>query len=86
MSSVAVDEFGVVGKTSKMDNVSLQQIIERIPLLKYRYRGSFSSDYVPTLDNDTFAIINTQPSIMQGKHWIMIANSRQKLYFADSWS
>ena len=66
-------------KTSKMDNVSLQQIINRIPLLKYRYRGSFPSDYVPTLDNDTFAIINTQTSNMQGEHWIMIANSRQKL-------
>ena len=67
-----------------MDNVSLQQIINRISLLKYRYRGSFLSDYVPTLDNDTFAIINTQPSNMQGEHWILIANSRQKLYFADS--
>ena len=33
MSSVAVDKFGVVGKTSKMDNVSLQQRINRIPLL-----------------------------------------------------
>ena len=55
-----------------------------IPLLKYRYRGSFPSDYVPTLDNDTFAIINTQPSSMQDEHWIMIANSRQILSFADS--
>ena len=71
-------------KTSKMDNVSLQQIINRIPLLKYRYRGSFLSDYVPNLDNDTFAIINTQPSNMQGERWTMIANSRQKLCFADS--
>ena len=67
-----------------MDNVSLQQIINRIPLLKYRYRCSFPSDYVPTLENDTFDIINTQPSNMQGKHWIMVANSRQKLFFADS--
>ena len=67
-----------------MDEVSLQQIINRIPLLKYWYRGSFPSDYVPTLDNDTFAIINTQPCRMQGEHWIMIANSRQKLNFADS--
>ena len=66
-----------------MDNVSLQQI-NRIPLLKYRYRGSFPSDYVPTLDNDTFAIINTQPRNMQGEHWIMIAKSRHILYFADS--
>ena len=31
-----------------------------------------------------FAIINTQPSNMQGEHWIMIANFRQELYFADS--
>ena len=67
-----------------MDNVSLQQIINRIPLLKYRYTGSFPSDYIPTLDNDTFAITNTQPNKMQGEHWIKIANSRQVLYFADS--
>ena len=67
-----------------MDKVSLQQIINRIPQLKYPYRGSFPSDYVPTLDNDTFAFINTQPSNMQDEHWIMIANCRQKLFFADS--
>ena len=84
MSSVAVDKFGVVGKTSKMDNVSLQQIINRIPLLKYQYRGSFPPDYVPTPDNDTFVIINTQPSKIQGEHWIMIANFSQIMCFADS--
>ena len=67
-----------------MDNFAQQEIINRIPLLKFRYLGSFPSDYVPTLDNDTFAIINTQPSNMQGEHWIMIANFRQELYFADS--
>ena len=67
-----------------MDNFALQQIISRIPLLKFRYLGSFPSDHVPTLDNDTVAIINTQPSNMQGEHWIMIANFRHQLYFADS--
>ena len=67
-----------------MDNFALQQIFNRIPLLKFRYLGSFPSDYVPTLDIDTFAIINTQPSNMQGEHWIMIANFRHELYFADS--
>ena len=71
-------------KTSKMYNVSLQQIINGISLLKYRYRGSFPSDFVPALDHDTFAIINTQPSNMQGEHWIKIANSCQKMCFADS--
>ena len=72
-------------KKSKMDNVSLQQLINRIPLLKYRYRGSFPSDYVPTLENDTFAFINTQPGNMQGEHWIIIAKFRPEFFFfADS--
>ena len=70
-------------KTSKMHNVSLQQIFNRIQLLKCRYRGFFPSDFVPTLDNDTFAIRKTQPSNMQGEHWIMIANSCQRLNFAE---
>ena len=67
-----------------MDNFAWQQIINRIPLLKFRYLGSFPSDYVPTLDNDTFAIINSQPSNMQGEHCIIIANFRHELCFADS--
>ena len=67
-----------------MDNFALQQIINRIPLVKFRYLGSFPSDNVPLLDNDTFAIINTQPSNMQGEHWIMIAKFRHELYFAVS--
>ena len=66
-----------------MDNFALQQLINGIFLLKFRYLGSFPSDYVPILDNDIFAIINTQPSNMQGEHWIMIANCRHDLYFAD---
>ena len=67
-----------------MDNFALQQIINRIPLLKFQYLGSFPSDYVPTIDNETFATINTQPSNKQLEHWIMIANFRHELYFADS--
>ena len=71
-------------RTSKMNNVSLKQIINRIPLSKYRYFGWFSSHYVPTLNNETFAIINTKPSKMQGEHWIIRANSRHNLFCADS--
>ena len=59
MSSVAVDKFGVVGKIPNMDDIALRQIIDRIPLLKYRYHGSFHSDRVPNLSNDTFAIVKT---------------------------
>ena len=67
-----------------MDVFALQQFINRIPLLKFRYLVSFPSDHVPTLDNDTFAIINTQPSNMQVEHWIMIANFRHEWYSLDS--
>ena len=68
----------------KMDNFALQQIINRILLLKFRYLGSFPSDYVSTLHKDNFAIINTQPNNMQGEHWTMIANFRHEFYFTDS--
>ena len=71
-------------KVSEIDNASVKQRNNRIQLFKYRYLGSFPNDYVPTFDNDTFAILKTQPSNMQGEHWIMIANSRHKAHFADS--
>ena len=67
-----------------MDNTSLKQIVNRVPLLKYRYMGSFPSDFVPNLLNDTFAIISTQASNTPGEHWIMIAKFHHELYFADS--
>ena len=67
-----------------MDNVALRQIIDRIPLLKYRYLGSYPCDLVPTLHNNTFAIVNTQHSQMEGEHWNMIAKFHNQLFFADS--
>ena len=84
MSSVAVDKFVLLEKTSKRENVSLQQKNQPHPITHLSVPWFFPSDYVPTLDNDTFAIINRQPSNMQREHWIMNANSCQKLYFADS--
>ena len=50
-------------KTSKMDNVSLQQISNRIAFFKYRYRGSFPSDYGQTHDNDILPILIRHPTI-----------------------
>ena len=82
--SVAIDKFGVARKKCELEHFFLLQTVNRIPLLKYRYRGSFPSDFVPNLDNDTFAIVITQPSYMQGEHWIMITNSCQILCFSDS--
>ena len=68
----------------EMDNTSLKQVVNRVHLLKYRYMGSFPSDFVPNLPNDTFAIINTHPSNTSGENWIMIAKFHHELYFGDS--
>ena len=64
-----------------MDNTSLKQYVNRILLLKYRY---MASDFVPKLPNDTFAIINTQPSYTPEEHWVMISKFHHEFYFADS--
>ena len=66
-----------------MDNTSLKRIVNSIPLLKYRYIGSFPLDFVPNLPNDTFAIINTQLSNTPREHWIMIAKFCHDMYSAD---
>ena len=67
-----------------MDKVSLKQIIERIPELCYKYVGSFPCDKIPNLPNYSFAIINNQPSGFAGEHWIMVARTMDKFYYADS--
>ena len=58
-----------------MDNVALRQLLSRILVLKNRSLDAFRIIYVPTLTNDTFAIINTQASDLQAEHWIMMAIS-----------
>ena len=68
----------------EMDNTSLTQIVNRIPLLKYRCMGSFPSDFVLNLQNDTFAIINKQSSYTPGEHWKMIAKFHLELHFPNS--
>ena len=64
-----------------VDTNSVQKTINRIPLLKNRFLGSFASDYVPILSTETFAVRNTRSSIMQVEHWMMIANSCQNMCF-----
>ena len=44
MFSFAVEKLDVLGKITKIDNVSGQQLINRIPLPKNWYLGSVPSD------------------------------------------
>ena len=67
-----------------MNKFSLLQIIKRIPELRFKYMGSYTSDTVPQLTKYSFAIINSAPSNDRGEHWIMIARMDKSYYFADS--
>ena len=71
-------------RSFEMDNSPLKQLVNRMSLLKYRYNGPFPSEFVPNLPNDTFAIINTQPSNTPGEHWKRSAKFHHDLYFANS--
>ena len=70
-------------KIYKIDNVAPRQIIDRIPLLKHRYIGSYPCDLVPPLPNITSAIVNTQPSQMEGSIGLWLQSFTIN-FFADS--
>ena len=50
-----------------MDKIAPRQKVSRFPLLKYDYIGSFPCNLVPNLSNNTFIIINTQPTSLLGE-------------------
>jgi hypothetical protein len=68
-----------------MDNKSLADIIENIPILKYKFLGSFPANFFPVPHNETFIIINTDNSDSEGSHWIMIANRKGKCTMETLW-
>ena len=76
-------KLALLKRTSKNFIVALQQIINPIALVKYHDLGSFPSENIQTLPNETFANVIMQPNDMQGEHWIMKANCCHELFFAD---
>ena len=70
--------------SNAMDNQSLLETINKIPILKYKYIGSFPANFIPLISKNTFCIINTDASDKMGSHWIMLANKEGKFYYGDS--
>ena len=81
MSRIAVDKIGFSERMSKMDTAALQQIIIRLSPRRHRYSGSFALENFPDLPTETFTLVKTLPSNLQGVHWKMIGNSCHKLFF-----
>ena len=82
-SWIAVDKILLSDKVSEMDNVSLKHELNCKPLFKLWHHGSILSEYIPTIESDSFANINTQCILCREEHWKKVAISRRKSYFAD---
>ena len=67
-----------------MNNISLRDIVERTPELKFRYISSCPANFLPNLPKFSFAIINTSPSSEVGEHWILIGRFIRSYYYAES--
>ena len=82
ISSIAID---TEDQLLKMDNQKFFYVVNRFPLLNFKYLASFPADLWPRdLPTNTFCIINTDPSTRPGSHWILLASKNGKLFYGDS--
>lgn len=70
-----------------MDNVSLWELIRKIPELKFKYLGSFSPEQaipIQAMPKDKFQIVNTTND-SSGDHWVAIIKDQNgNVIFGDS--
>ena len=71
-----------------MDNESLNDLVRKIPELKFKYLGSFPPDLaypIKAMPQNSFQIVNTQNESFGGEHWVVIIKDySNKVYFGDS--
>ena len=67
-----------------VDNTQLTYLINRDPILKFKYRGCFARDTFPILKHNQFVIVNTDPSSQAVEHWLLIASKNDTLLLYDS--
>ena len=68
----------------KVDNISPQQVFNRIAAFIIRFLGSVPNDCVPTYDNETSVITKAQPGNMHCEHCLMPKSIRYRMYFSVS--
>lgn len=67
-----------------VDNIQLTDLINKDPLLKFKFRGCYSSDTFPNLSGNEFVIVNTDPYDQPGEHWLLIASKQDTILLYDS--
>ena len=67
-----------------VDNTQLTELINKDPILKFKFRGCYARDTFPALQNNGFIIVNTDPSTQPGEHWLLIASKHDTVLLYDS--
>lgn len=68
-----------------MDELQIQNLIQRCKFLKHRFRGVFAADnFPPSIPDETFLIANASKSNLSGTHWLLLCKRNGCLYFADT--
>ena len=77
-------QLTLLDKKYIMENVVLQQTINRSLILEPQQLGSILVAYGSTLAKEVFSIINIQPRKKQGENWILIMQTLVKNYFLQT--
>jgi hypothetical protein len=49
-----------------------------------KYKGTFSADTIPKMENETYAIVNLDKSSKGGSHWIALVKRKDEIVVYDS--
>lgn len=66
-----------------MNTFQVENLCRSDEVLSPKFAGVFALDTLPTsIENDKFYVCNTEPSNLEGEHWVaMYSNGNQKEYF-----
>ena len=68
-----------------MDNYFIDDIMEKCPVLKFKFAGVWSADIFPKLKPHTFIIVNASQKHELGTHWLLlVCVSKHSILFWDS--
>lgn len=67
-----------------MNEIEIEQYMLNDKYISKYFRGVYSSDLIPTnLDKKGIYIINTDPSTLPGKHWVVLSKLSSYTYTVD---
>ena len=67
-----------------VDNHQITVLVNKDPLLKFKFLGCFARDNFPLPKDNQFLIVNTDVAESRGEHWLLIASKASKILLYDS--